>query len=291
MTAHEIEVPTVTPVLYHSEMSVCAAKVRMLFAEKQVGWEGHLLDLRAGEAQAPDYVKLNPNQVVPTLVCGGDVVIESNVILEYIEDRWRHAPARPAVPFAAARMRLWMRQLDDSVHAATAVVSVCVALRHQFLQRGPDAIRQWLDNMVDPARRARSKAAIEQGMDAPQFADAVRRFVRLLDDFERALADSDWLVGNEFSLADIAYAPYVLRLGHLGFGDLIEARPHVAAWRDRLFLRPSFKAGVTDWLNPAAVDLFERERAEASRRIADIAGLNPTTSQGDMPPTGKGNPQ
>ena len=63
------------PVLYHTEMSVCAAKVRMAFAEKGVAWEGKLLNLRAGEAQRPDYVALNPNQEVPTLVHQGRPII------------------------------------------------------------------------------------------------------------------------------------------------------------------------------------------------------------------------
>ena len=54
--------------LYHNDMSVCAQKVRMALAEKQLPWESHHLDLRAGDQQKPEYVKLNPNAVVPTLV-------------------------------------------------------------------------------------------------------------------------------------------------------------------------------------------------------------------------------
>lgn len=273
------------PILYHSEMSPCAAKVRMLLADKDVAWESRLLDLRAGDAQTADYVRLNPNQVVPTLVVGSEVVIESNVILEYIEDRWPQRPARPADPFAAARMRLWMKRLDDSVHAATAVVSVGIAFRHQFLKRGPDEIRRWLDNMVDPARRVRSRAAIEQGMDAPQFAEAVVLLRDLYDALDRALADHAWLVGESCSLADIAYAPYMLRFDQLGFGALAAARPRVADWQQRLFDRPGFRAGVIDWLNPAAVAVIEREAPEATRRIAGILRdtADPEPSEGPSP--------
>ena len=271
---------TATPVLYHSEMSVCAAKVRMLLFDKGVEWEGRLLDLRAGDAQTPDYVRLNPNQVVPTLVVGDEAVIESNVILEYVEDRWPRPAMRPSDPYEAARMRLWMKRLDDRIHAATAVISVCIALRHQFLKRSPEDVKRWLDNMVDPARRARSKAAIEQGMDAPQFAEAMLGFSDLLDDIERTLAGSDWLASDNCSLADIAYAPYVLRLEHLGFGDLLTARPRVAAWRDRLFDRPDFNAGVVDWLNAGAVALFDREREQARIRVAEIVARMSSRAEG-----------
>jgi len=65
--------------------SVCAAKVRVTLTEKQQQWEGHLIDLNRGEQFHPDYVKLNPNAVVPTLVHNDVVVIESTVINEYLE--------------------------------------------------------------------------------------------------------------------------------------------------------------------------------------------------------------
>jgi glutathione S-transferase len=260
------------PRLYHSDMSVCAAKVRSALHEKNVAWEGVRLDLRAGDAQRPEYVKLNPGQVVPTLVDGGRVIIESNVILEYIEDRWTDgARLRPAHPADTAAMRLWMRQLDDGVHAATGTVSTCIAFRHQFLARSPQALQAWFDNMADEARRTRVRAAIEQGMDAAQFAQAVRRFVKLLDDFENALSVGAWLAGPDYSLADIAYSSYMLRLEQLGFDELIAARPHVAAWTRRLYARPGYVAGVWQFMDPDYLALFGRERPAARQRINRIA--------------------
>lgn len=259
------------PILYHNDMSVCAAKVRNALAEKGIAYEGINLNLRAGDAQKPDYVKLNPNQVVPTLVNGGDVVIESNVILEYIEDTWPQTPLRPPDPMARARMRLWMKQLDEGVHAATGTVSSCIAFRYQHLQRDPAELRAWLDGMSDPARRERTRQAIELGLDAPAFALAVRRFEKLLADIEIALASCRWLAGADYSLADIAYSPYLQRLHHLGFAARIAARPRVAAWAARLFETAGFHAGVVQWTNPAYIDIFDRERPAARLRIDQIA--------------------
>src|ERR1700722_20624319 len=54
--------------LYHNDMSVCAAKVRTALAGKKLAWNGVHLDLRRGDAQEPEYLKLNLNAVVPTLV-------------------------------------------------------------------------------------------------------------------------------------------------------------------------------------------------------------------------------
>ena len=90
--------------LYHNDMSSCAQKVRTLLAEKNLEWTGHHLDLRAGDTLTPDYLKLNPNGVVPTLIDDGTVIIESTVINEYIDDAHPGPPLRPADARARAEM-------------------------------------------------------------------------------------------------------------------------------------------------------------------------------------------
>ena len=78
--------------LYHNDMSTCSQKARLALAEKGLKWTSHHLELRAGDQQKPDYTKLNPNAVVPTLVDNGRVIIESTIINEYIDDAF---PAPP----------------------------------------------------------------------------------------------------------------------------------------------------------------------------------------------------
>jgi len=149
--------------LYHNDMSVCAAKVRTALAEKNLSWEGVHLDLRAGDAQKPDYLKLNPNAVVPTLVHDVRTIIESTVICEYIDDEWPDHPLKPDHSWGRAQMRLWTKQLDESVHAAVAVLSSCIAFRHQWLARAPQDRAKWLAGIPQPDRRERSQSMIELG--------------------------------------------------------------------------------------------------------------------------------
>lgn len=259
-----------TPILYHSDMSVCAAKVRSALAEKGVEYTSELLNLRAGDGQKPEYTRLNPNQVVPTLVHGGVPIIESNVILEYIDDMWPTPGLRPTSPLDRSRMRLWNRQLDDGLHAATGTLSTCIAFRHQHLSRQPEEFKAWLEGVNDPVRRERLRLAIELGMDSPGFAPAVKRFEKLLSDMDAALASHQWLAGDGYSLADIAYSPYMIRLKHLGFGARIDARPRVADWAERLFARQGFKIGVEQWFNVTYMELFDRQRPAARECIERI---------------------
>ncbi|MFZ0839583.1 MAG: glutathione S-transferase N-terminal domain-containing protein, partial [Xanthobacteraceae bacterium] len=91
--------------LYHHGSSVCAAKVRFVLMEKDVPWKSRYLDILKGEHFHPDYLKLNPMAVVPTLVHDGEVLVESTVICEYLDDAFPESPLKPASPLERARMR------------------------------------------------------------------------------------------------------------------------------------------------------------------------------------------
>src|SRR5918912_1747058 len=80
--------------LYHSVNSVCAQKVRVVLAEKGLDYKEHLMTLR-GDQFDPAYMKLNPNAVVPTLIHDGNVILESSVILYYLEDAFPEKPLMP----------------------------------------------------------------------------------------------------------------------------------------------------------------------------------------------------
>ena len=82
--------------LYHNALSTCSQKVRLVLAEKGLDFESHPVDLAGGEQHAPDYVKMNPNHVVPTLVHDGRVLIESSLINEYLDEAFPERPLRPA---------------------------------------------------------------------------------------------------------------------------------------------------------------------------------------------------
>jgi len=144
--------------LYHNDMSVCAQKVRMTLSEKRLEWQSHHLDLRAGDQQKPEYVKLNPNAVVPTLVDDGAVIIESTVICEYLDDAYPEPNLRPRDAAARARTRLWTKQLDEGIHAATSTLSNGIAFRHQKLAWGAQRLEEFHRNMPDPTRPGASRA-------------------------------------------------------------------------------------------------------------------------------------
>jgi len=254
--------------LYHNDMSVCAQKVRLALAEKNLPYEARHLNLRAGDQQQPDYLELNPKGVVPTLVHDDTVVTESIVINEYLDDAFPATPLKPADAAGRARMRWWTKHIDDGIFAATGVVSMSVAFHHQYTQ-----------GVVDELTRQRGPAygrrfeQLRKGVDNPAFPDAIKRLYKMVADMSAALERGPWLTGNSYSLADIAHAPYVTRLDHLQFGGLIERHPRVADWYARMRQRPAYQTALAAQFNPKYLPLMAEKGNAAWPRVKELVGL------------------
>lgn len=255
--------------LYHNETSTSSQKVRLVLAEKELAWESHHLDLWKGDQHAASYLALNPRGVVPTLVDDGTVIVESTVIMEYLDDAYPDRPLRPAAAAERARMRWWTKQLDEGVHAATSTVSGAVAFRFQHLDhKSPEELEAHLMKTTDPVRRARQREQILKGMETPLFAEALNRFDRLFSDMETALGESPWLTGAGYSLADVALTPTLTRFDHLQFLGVLDHRPRLADWYARVVDRPSYDAAITDWLSESDIPLMKEKGSTAWSKIA-----------------------
>lgn len=254
-------------VLYHNDMSTCAAKVRIVLDEKSLDWQGRHMNLRAGETLSPEYLQLNPMGVVPTLVDSGEVLIESTLICEYLEEAYPEVRLTPVAPARRAFMRLWTKRLDDEIHAATGVISTCIAFRHQHLRKSESEREAHLAAIPNAERRERLRLAIELGMNSPLFVPAIERFRNLFRDMANALQKGSWLTGEECTLADLAYVPYVARLEHLGLGALLSEHLEVRQWADRLKIRESYQTAVSNWFNDGYLTIFSAESPEATTRL------------------------
>lgn len=257
--------------LYHNDMSTCAQKVRLALEEKSLAWQGHHLDLRAGDQLQPAYLELNPRGVVPTLVDGGRPVCESTIIMEYLEDEYPQTALRPADSWARSRMRQWTKRLDEGHHdVATGVLSIGVAFRYQYLAKGKEALDAMLAKFSDPLKRARRHDIINHGVEAQEFRTAVLMWEKLLSDMEAALSRTPWLAGDAYTLADTAWTPYLTRLDHLNLLRWIAARPALAAWYARVRERPSYAAAIVKWNNPKYLELMRDKGDEAWPRIRTL---------------------
>ncbi len=259
--------------LHHAGMSVCSEKIRILLAERGRDFVGHMLDLRAGDQQKPEYLKLNPNAVVPTLVHDGAVVIESNIILEYLAEVLPGPSLVTSSPLGRTRMRLWTKQLDETIHQLTSVISFGIGFRYQLLVKPREEALAVLGKIPDPFRRERQIDIYENGVASSHFAPAIRRFDKMLTEMESDLGRERWLAGPEYSLADIAYTPYVNRLDQLQLAHMWDKRPKVAQWFDTVRARPSFAKAYDGFMAKPILDVM-REKGEAAKaQVRDILAV------------------
>ena len=229
--------------LYHHLTSVCAAKVRLVLAEKQLEWDGRIVDLSKGEQRKPEYIALNAKGVVPTIVHDDKIVVESTVICEYLDDAFVDYPLRSNRAFERAQTRLWTKQEDgvhDAINTVTSVIVFCP------LQRRRTAEQQaaWARDIPDLAKRQKWEELMRDGMAANALTIALVRLCGLMDDMELALQRGPWLVDGAFSLADIGLVPFFARLQALSLHSIFNEYPRVAKWLERAKQRQSFTEGI-----------------------------------------------
>ena len=259
--------------LYHGSTSVCSIKVRLALAEKGLDWQGEVLNLQRGDQHRPEYAKLNPNEVVPTLSHDERIVIESTLIIEYLDETFPEPSLMPGDPYARAIARLWMKKVDDYLHAACSAITFATANRKVLLRKSPAELAAHLASVPDPAYRERQRLSIEQGLAAPHVAQAVRNFDKYIGEMETALARQPYLAGERYSLAEAAATPYINRAAMLGMDRLWhERRPHVTDWLARIRARPSFDEAIIKWLSAADRERFDIPRDETWHKVREILG-------------------
>jgi glutathione S-transferase len=258
-------------------MSSCAQKVRFVLAEKALIWDGEELDLREGDQFKPEFLKINPKGLVPALVDDDHVVTESNIIIEYLEDKFPDRSLMPQNPADRAHVRMWMKKLDDGIHMEVIAISFAIAFRRQLtaLGLGRAGMDAMLNKVPDPYTRDVQKQVVHDGIDAPRFASAIIAFDKLFEDMNAALAKSNWLVADRLTLADIAYAPYVVRMDHLQILSIWDDKPHLMAWYEQVQNTEGFKRGLEDWFPPKYLDLMKAAGLDARERVSSILDKAP----------------
>lgn len=230
--------------LYHANHSTCSQKVRLCLAEKALDWESRLVNLATNEHLAPDYLALNPNGVVPTLVHDGAVIRDSGVICEYLEEVFPSPPLLPRDPVARADVRAWIRYLDEVPTAAVRVPSFNMAFlpRYDGLD---DAAFQREQADIRPLRKNFYEKMGRKGFDDAAVTDALEQLRATVARMEAALTGRNWLSGSAIGLADLIAAPLIDRLDDLGLAALWQDdAPAVTAWLARLRARPSFATAI-----------------------------------------------
>jgi glutathione S-transferase len=187
----------------------CSMASHITLEESGLPFEGKPLRLGKGEAQTPEYLKINPRGKVPALVVDGRALTENVAIMSYVARQVAPGKLLPTGAFDEARCISTMTWFSNSVHPPWT-----------HLQR--------------PERFAEDKAAHETVR-----ATGRKGFVAALQEIDSLLAGNDWLIGSQFTVAD-AYA-----LVFYGWGMRIELPMKdftaYTAHKERMLARPAVR--------------------------------------------------
>ncbi|RJP63036.1 MAG: glutathione S-transferase family protein [Comamonadaceae bacterium] len=224
--------------LYNAPISTCSQKVRMSLAEKQLDWVDHRLVFSNFDQLKPEYLKLNPNGVVPTLVHDGGVVVDSSVINEYLEDVFPERPLRPTNKIELAHMRAWRQYIDEVPTPSIRYPSFNAYFVMKYSHYTDEQFRAHAERL--PVRRDFYLKMGRTGFPQEEVDAAVQRLRDTLERMERALEKTEWLAHDRFTLADISVMPSIVRMEDLSLQSQWKDLPRVTDWYRRLQARPAF---------------------------------------------------
>lgn len=192
--------------LFSDPMCQYSHRVRIVLAEKGVTVDIEDIDPKS---VTEEILEANPYGTLPTLVDRDLALYESNVVMEYLDERFPHPPLLPVYPVARAESRLWIYRIERDW---------CVLIDQ--IKASPDGKK------ADAARK--------------EFRESL---VTIAGIFE----EMPYFMSEEFTLVDCCLAPMLWRLPELGVS--LPNNRHVKPlheYMERLFERPSFQESLTD---------------------------------------------
>jgi glutathione S-transferase len=227
--------------LYNAPQSTCSQRVRFVLNAKGLPFDEVKLDLMAGDQLHPDYLKMNPNGVVPTLLHDGNVITDSNVITEYLDEVAPEPVSfTPEEPVERARMRALMHFIDEMPAAAVRVPTFNLAFLPRFAKMSEEAFVAFAESK--PLRREFMLAMGRTGFPESEMKAALDRLRRTYERMNAEIEKSGgpWLLGKEMSLADVAVMPAIVRMADLGLDTMWADLPRVQRWYEAIRAHAAF---------------------------------------------------
>ncbi len=229
-------------VLYNAPQSTCSQRVRFSLNAKAIAFDEHTLDLFSGEQLKPEYLAINPNGVVPALVHKGRTVLDSAVIIEYLDEI--HPDVACFTPMDAVergRMRWMMRYIDEIPTPSIRVPSYNLAFLPHFQNMSEEAFLALAHSK--PLRKEFLLSMGRTGFPVKEMDQALDRLNRAVARINDWLTESGgpWLMGAELTLADIAVMPVIVRMDDINLHASWSDKPAVARWYEHIRAHPAFK--------------------------------------------------
>lgn len=236
--------------LYHWEPNTFSLKPLIVLHEKGISFTSRYTDfvslqqyaLPANIAENVE-VQHNPERDGPILVADGVPMTESFFITLYLDESYPEKPLRPADAYGRWQVLMWARFVNEVLEPAVSTLGAKQYLAPALAARDRRDVEKTINRMPTEEQRDAWSAALNNTYTDELVADSRRKIALGVQKIEDALAASDWLVGNAYSLADIDAYAILSPLRGLE-ADLLADAPRTAAWLARIDARPAVQAAL-----------------------------------------------
>ena len=256
--------------LYQMGNSVCAQKVRITMCEKNLNWDTIEVNLFKGEQYSPEYLELNPKGVVPTLVVDGRPIIESTLICEYLDEVYPKPSLVPDNPYDRSRMRLWSKAVDEGLFEGVVELSFSAMFRNRMKNMTNEQRSSRFANVGDPRRRDRFMSTYQDGINSPYVYHGIAAYEKAFMAMDKDLSDGRfWLMGEQFTLADVNLMPLVARLYYLDLLDIwVSDRKAVRDWWERAASRSSYTNAIKSHFEAGEIAEMKKFGSAIKKEVA-----------------------
>lgn len=231
--------------IYHWEPNANSGKPIMAAFEKGVEFESRYIDMLGFEQHSSDYLKINPNGTIPSMLHDGVLVAESTAMMEYIDQAFDGPPLRPQDPFERWRMRWWCRFFDQFVGPSISMFGWSFFVGPAVRQRDPEELRARVERIPLKERRVAWSKAIYGTFSPEEMAESQRRIEFGVQHLEAALGEHPWVAGQSYSLADIVGFNMLAGMPVMK-PDVVndEKTPHLLEWLRKIYERPAARKSL-----------------------------------------------
>lgn len=265
--------------LIHFQGSACSQKTRIFLNLKGIDWRSHHLDLSAQKNYEPWFLGINPRGLVPVLIHDGAVHIESNDILDYLEQSFPQPALIPANQHGEIIAAL---RDENDLHMDLRTLTMRFVIPRFLAQKKSEAMRRYAEDsgsvlgdhdLQKPIELAFWRDYAEHGITDSQVKLSAQAFKKAYTKLEAQLQHSQFLTGDDLTLLDIAWFIYTERLISAGY-PFEKLHPNVLNWYQVLAARSEFSKEVVSPAPLRFVTAFlhaiQRLRGRTLERTAEL---------------------
>lgn len=232
--------------LFHWEPVGHSARVLICLHEIGAKFKSNYIDLLAFEQFTDDFLALNARGQVPVLRDGNTILTESSLINEFLAESYPKAALAPQDPLGWYRTQTWSKYVDYNLSSSLGTLGCRKHLVPLLEKRNRGKLAKDIEAIPVPERKPGWQLAADNAYTGDMVGNSERKLKLVIERMEKVLADSEWLAGDAYSIADIDTFALMRSLKDLAPEFVnVDKSPSTIAWLDRVSGRPAVKDALS----------------------------------------------